>query len=231
MKIAEVRRLAQPTGEDWTHRRYRAASIFLSVPLARAGVHANLITITWSVLGALGAVALGFPHYWVRVGGACLLQFSQLLDYVDGEVARLNHETSKCGAFLDCVGHDVIQRCLFLPLGYGLFRATSNVAYLFFAFSAGVFFPSYIMVPFIAEFVELRGQAGDQGSTRTARKIALLRKAVQPFHLLMKQTGPLILAAAILDHLTWILIYYAITAPILFLHRFVRQSQRLKRVR
>jgi phosphatidylglycerophosphate synthase len=229
--IADGRRVAQPTGEDWTSRQYRAVSIFLSVPLARTGVSANLITIAWVVLGVLGAVALGCPHYWVRVGGACLLQFSELLDFVDGEVARLNRQTSKVGVFLDGVGHDVIQRSLFLPLGYEVFRATNNVAYLFLAFSAGVFVSSYQMAPFFAEYAGLEGLAGDQGSTWRTRYTSSLRKVVKPMFFLMKQTKNLILVAAVFDRLSWILLYYAIAAPMLFLWRVLRLSQRLGRGR
>ena len=230
-KIADGRRVAQPAGEDWTHRQIRVISIFLSVPLANVGVPANLITMTWTVLGALGVIALGFPHYWVRVGGACLLVSSRLLDYVDGEVARLSGRTSNRGVFLDTVGHDVIQRSLFLPLGYAIFRSTTNAAYLLCALSASVFVGSYQTAPFIAEYAGLGDLPRDQGSIWRSRTAALLRKAVQPFYFLMKQTTALIFLGAISDRLSWTLLYYAITAPVLFLWRVWRLSHRLKRDR
>jgi phosphatidylglycerophosphate synthase len=226
-RLADARRVAQPTGECWTSRQYRTVSIFLSIPLARAGVAANHITIAWGLLGFLGAVALACPHYWVRVGGACVLEFSELLDFVDGEVARLTKQTSKCGFFLDVVNHEVIRQSLFLPLGYAIFRATNNLAYLFFAFSAGVFVSVYHLAFFFAECAGLGSLARDEGSTSQPRNASLLRKTVSPLFLLMRHTKELILVGAIFDRLAWVLLYYAIAAPVLFLWRVYRLSTRL----
>lgn len=229
--IADSRRVAQPAGEDWTNRRYRSLSIFLSIPLARAGFSANLITIIGAVLGFVGAVALGFPYYKVRVVGAGLLISSRLLDYVDGEVARINQKASKYGVFLEAVSYDILRRLLFLPLGYGLFRSTNKIAYLLFAFSPAVFVPGYEMAYFFAEWVGLPNLAGNQGLNGRLGKTVLLRKALKPFYFLMKQTTPLIVVGAIMDRLSWVLLYYAIAAPMLFFLRVWRLSQRLRRDR
>lgn len=228
--LAETRRLAKPaTRESWALQRYRFLSIFLTVPLVRAGISANQITIAWIFLGILGAVALGFPNYGVRVFGVCLLQLSELLDCVDGEVARLSEQTSRCGAFLDCVGHDVWRRGLFLPIGYQIFRATHNVGYLLLAFSSAVFVGSYQMAPLLAEYVGLQQMAGNSGSTIPSRTTSLARKVVAPLFLLMRNVKMVICVGAIFDRLAWVLCFYAITSPVVFLWRVFRLSSRLRR--
>ena len=227
-RLAEARRVAQPTGEWWTSRQYRAVSIFLSVPLARAGVRANHITVAWGLVGFLGAVALACPHYWVRVGGACLLEFSELLDFVDGEVARLTKQTSRRGIFLDLVSHEVIRQSLFLPLSYGVFKATNNLAYLFFGFFAAVFVSVYEKAFFLAECAGMKDLARDEGSTPQTQCASLLRKIVSPLFLLMRHTKELILVGAIFDRLAWVLLFYAVVAPVLSLWRIYRLFLRLK---
>ena len=228
--LAETRRLAKPpTRESWAFQRYRFLSIFLSVPLVRVGISANQITIAWILLDILGAVALGFQNYGVRLFGVCLLQLSELLDFVDGEVARLGEQTSKCGAFLDNVGHDVWRRGLFLAIGYQVFRATHSVAYLLLAFSSAVFVGSYQMAPLLAEYVGLRETAESSGSAIRSRATSLARKIVAPLFLLMRNVKMVICIAVIFDRLPWVLWCYAITSPVLFLWRIFRLSYRLRR--
>jgi phosphatidylglycerophosphate synthase len=228
--LAETRRLAKPpTRESWALQRYRFLSIFLTVPLVRAGISANQITIAWIFLGILGAVALGFPKYGVRVFGACLLQLSELLDCVDGEVARLNEQTSRSGAFLDSVGHDVWRRGLFLPIGYQVFKDTHNVGYLLLAFSCAVFVGSYQTAPLLAEYIGLQETTGNRGSAVPSRNTSLARKVAAPLFLLMRNLKMAICIGAIFDRLAWVLCWYAITSPVLFLWRVFRLLSRLRR--
>jgi phosphatidylglycerophosphate synthase len=228
--LADTRRLAKPaTRESWTFQRYRFLSIFLSVPLVRLGISANQITIAWILLDILGAVAVGFQNYGVRLFGVCLLQSSELLDFVDGEVARLSEQTSKCGTFLDNVGHDVWRRGLFLAIGYQVFRATHSVAYLLLAFSSAVFVGSYQMAPLLAEYVGIQETAAGSGSPIRRRNTSLARKVVAPLFLLMRNVKMVVCIAVIFNRLPWVLWCYAITSPVLFLWRIFRLSYRLRR--
>jgi phosphatidylglycerophosphate synthase len=227
--IAEMRHLAQPSGESWAFRRYRSISIFLSLPLARLGVSPNFVTIVWIFVGCVGAAALGFPQYGARVLGACLLLLSELLDFVDGEVARLTQQTTNCGAFLDIVGHDLLRRVLFLSLAYQVFRAANNnVGVLFLGFSAAVFVSAYQTAPDFAESAGLGRKSGPGEPTRAGlENTSLLRKLVKPVFLLMRNVKVVIFIGAIFDRLIWVVLYYAIAAPFLFLWRIYRLSDRL----
>lgn len=226
-KIAESRRRAQPANEGWRCRRYRTVSIFISLPLARLGIVPNHITITWGVIGFLGAIALACPQYWARVAGACLLQVSAVLDYVDGEVARLSGKVSNAGLFLDLTNHEVIRNSLFLALGYSVVRSTNNLVYSFLAFSAAVFVSAYQTSFFFAETVAPGGVIKDYPSQSLARRAPLVRDAVTPLFLSMNETKPVILLAAIFNRLSWVLVYYALVGPVLYVWRVYRLSWRL----
>jgi archaetidylinositol phosphate synthase len=130
--LAELRAIAQPReySPSVTDRVYRLGSIYLSVPLARLGATPNGITVAWIVLG-LVAVALVATDSWAaRVAGALLLQLSYLLDYVDGEVARLTERKSAVGEFLDLVGHGLVKTSLPLGVGWSAAAETGSEAFL-----------------------------------------------------------------------------------------------------
>jgi phosphatidylglycerophosphate synthase len=117
--IAELRRIAQPReySPSVSDRPYRAVSIYLSVPLARAGASPNGITLGWIAIGLCGVGLLLAESWAVRVLGAVFLQLSYLLDFVDGEVARLSDRRSTTGGFIDLLGHGVLKASLPLAAG------------------------------------------------------------------------------------------------------------------
>lgn len=112
--LRDARAVAQPPefSPSLLDGVYRMPSIFLSLALARLGATPNGITIGWIAIGLAGVLALASQSWWIRVGGALLLQLSYLLDFVDGEVARLRSQSSPVGAFLDLLGHGLIKTSL-----------------------------------------------------------------------------------------------------------------------
>jgi hypothetical protein len=89
---------------------------------------------------------------------------SALLDYVDGEVARLTGKVSNVGLFLDLTNHEVTRNSLFLALGYSVVRSTNNLVYFVLAFSAAVFVSAYQTSFFFAERVAPGGVIKDYAS-------------------------------------------------------------------
>ena len=65
--------------------------------LARAGVHADQVTLLGFVVGMAAAVAIAWHHYML---GLSLLLLSRVFDGLDGALARLTTATDR-GAFLD----------------------------------------------------------------------------------------------------------------------------------
>jgi phosphatidylglycerophosphate synthase len=226
-RVREARRIAQPpaVSPSATDIPYRHVSIFPSVVLARWGVRPNEVTVTWIFLGLVGVLAIGWPAYSARVAGAILLQVSYLLDFVDGEVARLRRQTSKRGLFLDLTGHGLIKTALFLAAGYRVFIATGKFAFLLLAFSACVSISNSYALQFYAASASLhnrsapeRGVAGPAGS---------LRQWLGLVGYLFESPGlyGTVLVAAILNRLDWVLILYGFLGPLRLWHRAMKYRE------
>lgn len=123
--VAELRAVGQPpglldrrSGEHWAGRYYmRRVSPYVSWLAVRVGLSANAVTGVMIVLGLAGAGAVAVPHVAGAVAGAALIQVYLLLDCTDGEVARWRRTTSTRGAYLDRVGHYVVEASLMAGLG------------------------------------------------------------------------------------------------------------------
>lgn len=222
-QVREARRVAQPAAgaESATDAVYRAISIFPSMLLARLRVSPNQITAGWILLACCGVVALASADQAFRVAGAVLLQVSYLLDFVDGEVARLQARTSRLGCFLDLAGHGVVKNAMFLAIGYRLFVASQRAEILLLAFSASVAISVGHTLPFYARRELQGGQASMGARLRSAglsrRIITLLELAV----LVFESPGlyAAITLAAIVNRLEWVVVFYGLAAPLWFLYR------------
>ncbi|MGH9450310.1 MAG: CDP-alcohol phosphatidyltransferase family protein, partial [Terriglobia bacterium] len=221
-RIREARGIAQPSAfsPNVTDIPYRTVSIYPSVVLARLGITANQITIGWIILGIVGVVALGSQAYAFRLAGAILLEVAYLLDFVDGEVARLTNRTSQLGYLLDLAGHGVIKTALFLAIGYGVFASTQRYEMLVLAFLACVGVMNGHLVPMFVS--EAFPQAVPQPAPAATQR-SVLRSALSWPTYLFESPGIylLVLLGAIFNRLDWVLVFYGILGPLWFLYRLV----------
>lgn len=229
--IAQARTIAQPHYESEKRSSaypYAVASIFLSKPLARTRISPNSITLTWIALGVLGASLLACAAQSARVLGCIALQICLLLDFVDGEVARLARTTSQFGAFLDSIGHSLINPILFLAIGYHVYSQHGTEIYLLLALSGCVSMTTALMVPYFAHSAGLTRPASQSPLIATVRSSTLLRQA-SSFGFRLMEAG--ILNAAILittiSHLeNALLVFYGLAAPLWLFTRVFRYSAR-----
>ena len=95
----------------------RPLSLIMSRRLVSTAVTPNQITTIGLVMG-LAAAALAATGTWVwLVLAGFLLQFSSILDGVDGELARLRLTTSVSGEWFDTICDDVINLSFMFALG------------------------------------------------------------------------------------------------------------------
>jgi len=218
--IATLRSIAQPReySPSITDRPYRAVSIYLSVPLARAGATPNGITLAWIVVGLVGVAMLIGDSWTVRVAGALLLELSYLLDFVDGEVARLTDRRSSVGGFLDLLGHGVLKASMPLAVGAAAgWHAGQPVLLLCGGIGAVVIVVGDALRFYAAcTLNELAG--GDLGHTvvpaeaRGARRSTVSKLVLTAFDLSFESPGlyGLALVAAVADRLDLLVVYWAV---------------------
>jgi phosphatidylglycerophosphate synthase len=98
----------------------RPVLVGLARLLARAGVHADHVTLAGFAVGMVAAVAIGARAY---LAGLALLLASRLADGIDGALARLSAPTER-GGFLD-----ITLDFLFyagIPLGFAFADPAAN---------------------------------------------------------------------------------------------------------
>ncbi len=232
----ELRRIAQPPeySPSRVDRLYRPFSIYLSIPLARRGATPNGITVGWILIGLAGAGCLVSSLWIVRIAGGLLLEFSYLLDFVNGEVARLTKRSSTVGTFLDLMGHGLIKTALPLAAGASAFAQTGSRFVLLAGAVGAVTIGVGDALRFHAACASGRLDTADlervTHAHRSLRELPLARLAGNLFEHGFESPGlfGLTLLAALSDRLALLTTYWMIAGPIWMCLRAVDYSRRLR---
>lgn len=79
----------------------------------------NQVTLASFAIGLFAAFLFSTADFWLMLLGAALLQFSLVVDCVDGELARYTRKFSRLGAWLDAITDRVKEYAVFLGLAFG----------------------------------------------------------------------------------------------------------------
>lgn len=85
---------------------YRPIGYRIALLLSRTSVTPNVITIISIFIGVFAGMLLYPQHIWINLFGFVLLVFANILDCVDGQLARLTGIKSKVGRILDGLAGD-----------------------------------------------------------------------------------------------------------------------------
>ncbi|MDM7942284.1 MAG: CDP-alcohol phosphatidyltransferase family protein [Hydrogenophaga sp.] len=122
--------------------------------LVRAGMGADMLTVTGFAIGMAAAVAIGLQHF---LAGLVLLLLSRLMDGLDGAVARLTQPTDR-GGFLDITLDFLFYASI--PLAFAVADPAHN------ALPAAVLLASFIGTA--SSFLAFAIVAAQRGITSTA---------------------------------------------------------------
>ncbi len=112
----------------------RHFSIYFTWLFIKLNVSANQVSLLMILTGLAGA-ALCIPHLlWLNIIGAFLLMFAEVLDCVDGEVARWTKKSSLRGLYLDLVYHVFCDAPVVAICALHLYVLTRQDKYLVLAF-------------------------------------------------------------------------------------------------
>lgn len=106
---------------------YRPLSFYLSVPFVRLGLSPNQVSFVGFGVSLVGMALLASGDRRAAVWGSALCAFQVLLDYVDGNIARLRASTSHLGKFVDGLVDTVIGTLLPVAVGVGLMKQPDGV--------------------------------------------------------------------------------------------------------
>lgn len=98
----------------------RPVASWLARKLADTPIRAVHVTLVWAAIGFLGAVAYARSDYGYALLGAAALQAKNVLDAVDGSLARLQRRPSRIGRFLDSISDALVAAALNVALAVAI---------------------------------------------------------------------------------------------------------------
>ncbi len=173
----------------------------LSRPLTRLLLHTpltpNHVTLLSCAIGLLGAACFwGGGYAWPIVGGL-LLQFSAVVDCVDGEVARVKFLESPLGAWLDITLDTLVHIAIFVGVGIAVWKqGGATYAPLLggaLAVGAAICFP----------FVTMAEKTEEQGKQQGGWENAIIQNMIEG--LTSRDYSIIILLCALVQKLAWFL--------------------------
>lgn len=113
---------------------YYTTKIFLSTSLMP-----NDITILSFAFGLIGISLFSFGIFEYYLAGFFIHFFGRVLDYTDGNVARIKKQASLKGKFLDLIFGIILNAAFYLSVGYGAYSITNDNIFLIIAGTTAVF--------------------------------------------------------------------------------------------
>tara|TARA_B100000315_G_C14369664_1_gene492374 strand:- start:103 stop:813 length:711 start_codon:yes stop_codon:yes gene_type:complete len=113
--------------------------------LLHTPITANQVTIFEYFLLPLGAIFLFFGNLEYIFIGLLIIHFTNLLDVVDGDIARYRKKTSLTGAHLEAIFDQLLAYFIYFPLAFGIFLQTGSKAILVVGFLCAAFAKSIII--------------------------------------------------------------------------------------
>ncbi|GAD04854.1 CDP-alcohol phosphatidyltransferase [Porphyromonas crevioricanis] len=104
--------------ENWLDRQfYRPIGYRLAMALKGTGITPNMVTIASIFVGLGGGLSFvhSEPLWWAFVGIACMVA-ANIMDCVDGQLARLTGIKSEVGRILDGLAGDIWFACIYICL-------------------------------------------------------------------------------------------------------------------
>lgn len=106
----------------------------LSLPVAyfcaKKGISANVVTVVFLAISLVGNALFIFPSIYTLIALIILHEVGQLLDCVDGQLARFHGITSKYGEDFDSLAHILISSTFILAFGTRLYLESGQDLFL-----------------------------------------------------------------------------------------------------
>src|SRR3989344_6182954 len=137
--MPELRELCKKEYYSKFQQKMHMTMLYVTRLLLKTDVTPNQITTFWVLLQIVASGLLLFGVYWINVIAVLLYTFAMLLDYVDGQIARIKGIKTYKGIYLEELGIYFGNPIFFLCLGIGLYRTTHLLLYLILGGLAAIF--------------------------------------------------------------------------------------------
>lgn len=244
--IKELRRICQDPKDCHNpkslieERVPRILSIYITKLLIYTPVKADHVTMLMVFWGFISAFLFSIGTYWYMLVGAIWLEFILVLDCIDGEIARYRKISSLKGVFLDSIAHLTHTAVPFIGLTIGLYKFNPSAYTVLLGLSAGVFSVLCLTVQSVKHYVIVKElvkyapknrlkkvipKKVDKRITKETIKIRNLKSVGRTINLLYHGFNiiHIILFAVIFNKPYWVLIFYGLTFPLMWLAKLVHE--------
>lgn len=216
----------------------RTISIYITKLLIYTPLTADHVTMLMVVWGFIVGFFFSLGTYWYMLAGALLLEFIPVLDCIDGELARYKKISSLRGVFLDPIAHIAHTTVPFIGLTIGLYKSNPSIYVVLLGLTASTFSVLCLTVQplkhhvLVKEIVNLADKIRQTKSTKIPQK--MIKEATKKN--LLKSIGKTVnylyhsfymiyifILAAIFNKLHWVLFFYGITFPLMWLAKLIRE--------
>ena len=130
--------ITKPTVDEFYYNYFtRYVSAYLTKVISKTNITPNFVSYIMFLFGLAAVYFLSLSSSISILFSSLLFIIHNILDTVDGDLARLKSQTSKFGKFIDQITHAVINPSIFFAL---YFRLQDKVDYeIFFIFCGFVF--------------------------------------------------------------------------------------------
>ena len=133
----------------------RNISLFISQRIVGFSITPNQVSVVTLALGLLAAWFVSRGGYRDVLIGAFLLQWNSILDGVDGELARVRHQGSKLGQWVDTVSDDLTNVVFWTCLGVGARSIPGYGSILFASGLVAAFSNALVAIIYYVELVRI----------------------------------------------------------------------------
>lgn len=216
---------------------FAAVSPYLSYTALKLKIRTNEISLAWGILGVIAFIVMSFGGYWNLLGGILIYQFAIMLDFMDGEMARVLKAKDKIrGSYFDKFFHSTHRGLLMLGLGIGLYNTYGQVIY----FYLGIWTCIILLIDNLSkvkvyeavltegksELLKLRDEIKEKEKPYHGNLIKKIRFYIPRF-LTPNQPLSSLLFVILFNISQYYLILMAIISPIFFVKSFVQVYKKL----
>ncbi|MEK6935088.1 MAG: CDP-alcohol phosphatidyltransferase family protein [Nanoarchaeota archaeon] len=193
------------------------------------------VTLLGLLIGLIGVPFLWFGNYWYSLIGIGAYHFHWIIDATDGVIARYKKQGSISGGFVDSMAHRIIQPLVLLGMGIGGYMAFTEgidvfgyftfqrMWFLWAGMSASIFFLMHYLVDMKKyEVILMESKFSDKKTLDLLRgglSDYIARKGIKAklFNFLRINPFMIIFFAAIFNFLHWLVVFYGVVYPLLFI--------------
>jgi phosphatidylglycerophosphate synthase len=193
LTMDEIRDRGKKDYYMWFSKFMHHTLFYITKYLLRTNITPNQITVFWLCLQVVASVMMAFGIYKWTVIGVLLYTLAAILDYIDGQIARIKKISSYRGMFLEELGLYFGNPIFLMGLAIGTMRVTGNILYLYLGIISAISIlysqlaitdPMYYPESMRSKVLSIKEKLSTRSKSKIMANIMLIFRRSNPLNLL-----------------------------------------------